>query len=171
MLFELELNWCVVKHRPMDARRCGLDKVTGVLNVGSRQKPVGSFTFSGVFFFLPRRRFSYQKYPHLFRICELLWNSGYGLYVKAEYTSLSYNVIHSHSTDFILDKITKTRGLCYRLMLTVVYRILIIRCVILLPMYYSAKKVAVVTIMCCTLRSSRTNVLNPLKNNVLWPVE
>jgi hypothetical protein len=73
---------------------------------------------------------------------------------------------HNHSTVFILDKITKTRGVCYRRMLTVVCRILIKRCIILLPVYDSAKKVAVVTIMCCKLRSSRTNVLNPFKNNV-----
>jgi len=56
-------------------------------------------------------------------------------------------------------------------MLTVVYRILIIRFIILLPVYDSAEKVAVVMIMCCKLRSSRTSVLNLFKNNVLWPVK
>jgi len=95
----------------------------------------------------------------------------HGLYIKAEYTSLSYSMIHSHSTDFILDKITKTRGVCYRRMLSVAYTILIIRCIILLLVYDSAKKVAVVAIMYFKLRSGRTNVLNPFKNNVLWPVK
>ena len=157
----------------MDAYRCSLGKVTGVLNSGTRRKLVVSFTVSECVCvcFLPRRRFSYPKYPHLFWKCELLSNSGHGLYTKKEYTSLSYSVIYNHSTDFILDKITKTRGVCYRRMLTVVYRILIIRCIILSPVYDSAKKVAVVTFMYCKLRSSRTNVLNPFKNNVLWPVK
>jgi hypothetical protein len=56
-------------------------------------------------------------------------------------------------------------------MLTVVYRIVIVRCIILLPVYDSTKKVAVVTIVYCKLRSSKTNVLNPFKNNVLWSVK
>jgi len=182
-------NLYVVKHRPMEAYWYSQGKVPGVLNLGSRRKAVVSLTVSGcvffqimweqdfvsldfflsiiiqkritVAFFLPRWRFSYQKYPHLLRRSELLSNSGHGLYIREEYTSLSYSVKHSHSTDLILDKITKTRGLCYRRMLTVVYRILLIRCIILLPVYDSAKKVAVVTIMYCNLRSSRTNVLNP----------